>query len=118
MTKEIKNVLISEEIAERRAENLPKLFNMTMALKAIETTAPRASKSGALGELTVKIKEIFEAAGTPLAVNQVKAALVAGGMEVTSKQVADRMWTISTKNKKASHPILKAGSEAGMYELA
>lgn len=118
MTKESKKTMTAEEIAERRAENLPKLFNMTMALKAIETTAPRASKSGALGELTTKIKEIFEAAGTGLAVNQVKAALVAGGIEVTSKQVADRMWTISTKNKKASHPILKAGSETGMYELA
>ena len=58
------------------------------------------------------ILALFKEAGTPLAANQVTAALKAGGMDITSKKVSDKLWLM------AKNHVLKKGTDKGMYELA
>ena len=106
-----------EEVRQLREENAPKIFNMTLALEAIEATTPRVYKSGARGDFSTKIIELFKSASKPLAVNQVVAAFKANGEEVTNKMVADRLWVLSDRNKKNKAPLLKAGADKGVYEL-
>ena len=111
MTKAKKTMTV-EEVRKAREENIPVVFNMIAALKAIEDTPVKVVKSGALGDFSKDIMELFKQAGTPLALNQVRAALIAGGKEVTAKQVADRCWLLAKRGQ------LKKGADKGVYELA
>jgi len=115
----MKKVMNIKEVQVAREENLPKIFNMVAALEAVKVTPAKLSRSGAKGDFSADIVEIFKAAGTPLATNQVMAAYNAGrGTSLDSKKFSDRCWILSDKNPKQKNPSLKAGTEKGMYELA
>lgn len=73
-------------------------FDLTAAIEAAAHTAP-ATRSGAQSELSANIVKVLEGAGIPLAINQIKAALVAGGMNVTGKQISDRVWLLERQGK-------------------
>lgn len=73
-------------------------FDLTAAIEAAAHTAP-ATRSGAQSELSANIVKVLDGAGIPLAINQIKAALVAGGMNVTSKQISDRVWLLEKKHQ-------------------
>jgi len=108
MTKQFKS---TTEVRQSREEGLPKVFNMVAALEAAtKTPAHISTRSG--GELRENILALFEQAKTPLAANQVTAALKAGGMNITSKKVSDKLWGL------AKCGALKKGEGKGMYELA
>lgn len=108
MTKVFKN---ADEVKQAREEGSAKVFNMVMALKAVQTT-PAHTTPRAGGELRENIEALFKEAGTPLAANQVTAALKAGGMDITPKKVSDKLWLM------AKNGVLKKGESKGMYELA
>lgn len=114
MTKTLK------QVQEARAEGIKAIFNKEAVLAAISNTPAKVSNAGTSG-LTGDIKQIFEAVGkgTPLALNQVRAAyLAATGTDLPAKKFADYCWTMSDKNKNNKAPLLKAGAEKGTYELA
>lgn len=98
------------DVRKVREENTPALFNMAMAMQAIKDTPAKVSK-GTNSDLTKNIMALFDNTPT-LACNQVKAALCAGGMEVTSKQVADRLWLMAKQGK------LAKGETKGVYVKA
>lgn len=108
MTKVFKN---ADEVRQAREEGSAKVFNMVLALKAVQTTPAHATPRAG-GELKENILALFKEAGTPLAANQVTAALKAGGMDITSKKVSDKLWLM------AKNHVLKKGTDKGMYELA
>lgn len=108
-----KKSLTTTEVRQLREENMPKVFNMVAALEAIENTKPRVAKSGAIGDFSQKLMDIFTAkAGEDIAINQIVAAFKAGGEEVTSKQIADRCWLLAKRGK------LVKGANKGTYRLA
>lgn len=107
-----KKALKVEEVNAIREQNIPFVFNMLAALEAVEKTEARVHKSGALSGLSKNIIEICRGAGKPLATNQILAALVAGGMTVTSKQVCDKCWLLAKSGK-----LIKC-EEKGMYKIA
>lgn len=78
--------------------NSTSTFDLTAAIEAAAHTAP-AARSGAQSELSANIVKVLDGAGIPLAINQIKAALVAGGMSVTSKQISDRVWLLERQHK-------------------
>lgn len=101
-----------ESVKLARKENTPALFNMALALKALKDTPARVRKGGATSDLSEKVMALFKEAGTgALACNQVKAALEAGGMSVTSKQVADRLWLLAKQQR------LVKGEAKGTYAM-
>lgn len=108
MTKVFKN---ADEVRQAREEGSAKVFNMVLALKAAQTTPAHATPRAG-GELKENILALFKEAGTPLAANQVTAALKAGGMDITPKKVSDKLWLM------AKNHVLKKGADKGMYELA
>ena len=108
MTKTFKTI---KQVQQTREEGKSAVFNMVAALKAAHSTpAHAAARTG--GELTTNILELFKQAGTALAVNQVTAALKAGGMDITPKKVSDKLWLMAKRN------VLKKGDAKGVYELA
>lgn len=108
MTKTFKTI---KQVQQTREEGKSAVFNMVAALKAAHSTpAHAAARTG--GELTTNILELFKQAGTALAVNQVTAALKAGGMDITPKKVSDKLWLMAKRN------VLKKGEAKGVYELA
>jgi len=108
MTKTFKSAI---EVRQAREEGTQKVFNMVAALKAAQATPAHAS-ARSTGELAKNILELFKQAGTPLAANQVTAALKAGGMDIVAKKVSDKLWLM------AKSGALKKGADKGMYELA
>ena len=108
MTKTFKSI---NEVKQAREEGKPAVFNMVLALKAAHSTPAHATARQG-GELKENILSLFKEAKTPLAANQVTAALKAGGMDITPKKVSDKLWLLAKNN------VLKKGTEKGMYELA
>lgn len=108
MTKTFKSI---KEVQSAREEGRATVFNMVLALKAAHSTPAHATPRAG-GELKENILGLFKEAGTPLAANQVTAALKAGGMDITSKKVSDKLWLL------AKNGVLKKGTDKGMYELA
>ena len=104
--------LTIEQVRAKREENTPKVFNLTLALQAAEKTPAKAHGVRGTSELTANILALFKAKDGALAANQVAAALVAGGMQVTTKQVSDRLWLLA----KQKH--LVKGANKGEYALA
>jgi hypothetical protein len=115
MTKKVMN---TEEVKVAREEGVKKVFNLTLALEMATDTAPKATKSGAHGDFSTNLVSLLRAAGGPLFINQIVAGLNAAGMNVTSKNVADRAWLLSDKNSKNKAPLLKGGVEKGSYQIA
>ena len=107
MTKAFKSL---QEVKESRESGKQQVFNMVFALKAVEST-PANTTARSHGELQTNILAMFNELKTPLAVNQVFAGLKAGGMEVTTKKVSDKLWLM------AKSGVLKKGESKGMYEL-
>lgn len=112
-----KKSLKVEEVKKLREENAPRVFNMMLALEAIEKTKPIVSRAGKSGAFTTTLVDMFKEVGKPLAINQIIAAFKANGQDVTNKQVADKCWLLSDANKKNKSPILKKGIDKGSYEL-
>ena len=108
MTKSFKS---TKEVQSAREQGKAFVFNMVTALSAVQTT-PAHTRSGATSALRENILAIYNEVKTPLAVNQVLAGLKAGGMEVTSKQVSDKLWGM------AKSGVLKKSEAKGVYELA
>lgn len=105
-----KKSLTVQECAERREKNSPVLFNLEIALEAVNNTPAKVSNrqsdfSGHIMELFMAKKE--------LSCNQVVAAFHANGMtDVTAKKVADRLWLLAKQGK------LVKGELKGVYKLA
>lgn len=108
MTKVFKSV---KEIQSAREHGNAIVFNMIAAISAVQST-PAKVHSGATSTLRENILAIYKEAKSPLAANQVLAGLKAGGMEVTSKQVSDKLWGM------AKSGVLKKSEAKGVYELA
>lgn len=108
MSTVVKNL---NEIQAVRDQNVAFVFNMIAAMEAVEKTEPKVRKSGALNGLSKGILDVCTGAGRALATNQILAALLAGGMQVTSKQVCDRCWLLAKQGK------LKKCETKGMYEI-
>ena len=118
----MKKVLNVKEVRQAREENTPVIFNMVAALEAAKGTVAKTTKSGATGDFSKDLTAIFQAAGTPLAVNQVAAAYQAGKggapIDNLNKKIADRLWLLAQPKKDGSSNVLKKGNEKGLYELA
>lgn len=106
MTK-FKNI---NEIKQAREQGKEGIFNIAAALSAADTVAPktRESTGGALG---AAIMQLLSAANKALAVNQIVAGLVAGGIaDVTSKKVSDAAWLLAKRGQ-----IVKVEGQRGLY---
>lgn len=93
-----------------REEGKASVFNVAAALSAADTVAPRTKEStgGALGAAIV---QLLSAADKALAVNQIVAGLVAGGIaDVTSKKVSDAAWLLAKRGQ-----ITKVEGQRGLY---
>ena len=91
-----------------------KSFDIKSALEAAKSAPVKAAGSrgsGALSEFSAAIMALFNEAGCPLSVNQVKAGLAAMGMEKTTKNICDRLWTL------AKSGALRKTDTNGIYEL-
>ena len=108
MTKSFKSV---KEVQQAREEGKAHVFNLVMALTTVQKT-PAHTRASVSCELKENILAMFNELKTPLAANQITAGLKAGGMEVTSKQVSDKLWGM------AKSGVLKKGESKGVYELA
>lgn len=103
--------LTAEQVASLREVNIPKVFNMEPSEEAEESKPVKRAKSGAPGQFTKDLIEVFTAAGTPLAISQVVTRLRDKGKSVANKQVADRLWLLAKKG------ILQKTEQKGVYQL-
>lgn len=102
----------AEQVASLREVNIPKIFNMEPSEEVEKSKPVKRVKSGAPGQFTKDLIEVFTAAGTPLSISQVVTRLKDKGKSVANKQVADRVWLLAKKG------ILQKTEQKGVYQLA
>lgn len=116
-TTTIANVTAATTVAEVRAEAAKAVFNIQAALAAAQSTpmCVRSATNGEsrLGQVKAHILEFAKAIGKPFSLNQLDAALRAGGFEPKGrKELADVSWGLWKKG------LLKKGDAPGIYEIA
>lgn len=111
-------LLTSTETRSIRAENIPGIFNMELAMQALNDTPAKVRSSGALGPVCDAIVNCIVSAGRPLAINQIVAMLTAGGLSVTSKMISDKCWSLAGNTTNKDEAVKKAKFEARKIESA
>ena len=98
------------EIKQAREQGKAGIFNIAAALSAADAT-PCKARENTGGAIGTAIIELLSAANKALAVNQIVAALVAGGItDVTSKKVSDVAWLLAKRGQ-----IVKVEGQRGLY---
>jgi len=116
--------MTKKQVKAARLTNEPVLFNKEAALLAYKSAVVKKGGSrGAASELTKGILECFNVAKEngvkELHVSQIREMYnAAKKTSLDAKLFADRVWTLSDRNKKNKAPVLKAGKESGTYTLA
>ena len=74
------------------------IFNLEAAVEAASTMPTATGRSsGVKSELGNHIVELLKAVGKPLACKQIAEALQKGGLQVSTKNVSDKAWSLEKK---------------------
>jgi len=111
------------QVKAARLDNEPILFNHEAALLALKSAAvKKAGARGGTSELSKDILECFEVAKkagqTEVHVSAIRDMYnAAKKTSLAAKVFADRIWTMSDRNKKNKAPVLKSCKDTGVYAL-
>lgn len=117
------------EIKATREEGKKIVFNAAAALAALKATPMHAghtgggAKNGALKDTILQcIATAKESGATQISMNQIKEMLGTAGYDTQDKkqmkEVSDKVWGISDKNKNCKAPVLKGVKDmSGVYEI-